>query len=192
MAPFEYAIGLISILMSLALADVVMSLHKLLRHRRTVRWDGRILVATALVVLEVIRIWFAQWTIRDMQVVLIFPVYVYLFGHVLLLVLTALACLPDDVDEGCDLSAFYDGNRRYFWSAFTATQAAYFAGWFIFGGTQASSAAAVGPMDWFRMIAPLVAFGSLIFIRVRLLDYAIPIAAIAFYSWLYWPQTLVA
>lgn len=190
MAPFEYAIGLISILMSLALADLVMSFHKILRHRKSVRWDGRIFVAAALVVLEVIRIWFAQWTIRDTQVVLIFPVYVYLFGHVLLLVLTALACLPDEVDDGCDLSAFYDENRRYFWGAFTATQGAYFAGWFIFGGTQASSSAATGAIDWIRMIAPLAAFGLLVFVRSRFLDYAIPLLAIAFYTWLYWPQTL--
>ncbi|MHA6724315.1 hypothetical protein [Sphingomonas sp. RS2018] len=190
MAPFEYAIGLISILMSLALADLVIGVHKILRHRRTVRWDGRILAATALVILEVIRIWFAQWTIRDATTVLIFPVYVYLFGHVLLLVLTALACLPDEVGDNCDLSAFYDQNRRYFWGAFTATQAAYFAGWFIFGGTQASSTGPIGPLDWIRMLAPLAAFGALIFVRWRWLDYAVPLAAIAFYAWLYWPQTL--
>ena len=190
MAPFEYAIGLISILMSLALADIVISVHKIMRHRRTVRWDGRVLAATALVVLEVIRIWFAQWTIRDTAVALTFPVYVFLFGHVLLLVLTALACLPDDVDDGCDLSKFYDANRRYFWSAFTATQTAYFAGWFIFGGTQASSTDTIGPLDWLRMLVPLAAFGLLIFVRRRWLDYVIPLAAIAFYGWLYWPQTL--
>lgn len=192
MAPFEYAIGLISILMSLALADVVMSLHKILRHRTTVRFDGRPLVATALVILEIIRIWFAQWTVRDTQLALTFPIYVFLFGHVLLLVLTALACLPDEVDEDYDLTKFYDGNRRYFWGAFTATQAAYFAGWFIFGGTQASSGGTVGPLDWFRILAPLAAFGMLIFVRWRWLDYAIPLSAIAFYWWLYWPQTLAA
>jgi len=91
MSPFEYALGLISILMSLALADVVMSFHRLLRHRDTVKWDGRVLVAAALVILEVVRIWFAQWTLRDTELALAFPVYLFLFTHILLLVLTAAA-----------------------------------------------------------------------------------------------------
>jgi hypothetical protein len=46
MTPLEYALGLISILMSLALADILMSLHRLMRHAGTIKWDGRILVAT--------------------------------------------------------------------------------------------------------------------------------------------------
>lgn len=190
MSPFEYALGLISILMSLALADVVMSLHKLLRHRGSVKWDGRVLLAAALVILEIIRIWFAQWTLRDAEVALGFPVYLFLFTHILLLVLTAAACLPDEVDENCDLAIFFEKNRRYFWSAFAATQAAYFLGWFIFGGTQGSVGGAVGFIDWFRMLAPLGAFLLLVFVRKRALDYAIPVALIAFYGWRYWPQTL--
>jgi hypothetical protein len=190
MSPFEYALGLISILMSLALADVVMSLHRLLRHRDSVKWDGRALVAAALVILEVIRIWFAQWTLRDAEAALGFPVYLFLFTHILLLVLTAAACLPDEVGEDCDLSDFYEKNRRYFWSAFAATQAAYFFGWFIFGGTQSTLGGTIGAIDWFRMIAPLAAFLLLAFLRLRVLDYAIPLALLAFYAWRYWPQTL--
>lgn len=190
MSPFEYALGLIAILMSLALADVVMSFHKLLRHRATVQWDGRILVAAALVVLEVIRIWFAQWTLRDAEVALSFPVYGFLFVHILLLVLTAAACLPDEVGENCDLERFYDDNRRYFWGAFAATQLAYFCGWFIFGGSQSSIGGTVGFMDWFRMIAPLAAFLLLVLVRRRVFDYAVPLTLIAFYAWRYWPQTL--
>jgi hypothetical protein len=190
MSAFEYALGLISILMSLALADVVMSLHRLLRHRDTVKWDGRVLVAAVLVILEVIRIWFAQWTLRDAEVALGFPVYLFLFTHILLLVLTAAACLPDEVGEGCDLSAFHEKNRRYFWGAFAATQGAYFFGWFIFGGSQSAVGGTVGAIDWFRMVAPLAAFVLLAFVRNRVLDYAIPLALIAFYALRYWPQTL--
>jgi hypothetical protein len=192
MTPFEYALGLISILMSLALADMVMSFHRLLRNAATVRWDGRILIASALVILEVIRIWFAQWTLRDLDVALGFPVYLALFGQILLLVLTAAACLPDEVGENCDLGAFYDRNRRYFWSAFAATQFGYFLLWLLFGGTQASVGGDVSLMDWLRMLAPLAAYLLLAFVRVRLLDYAIPSALIAFYVWLYWFQTLAA
>lgn len=190
MAPFEYALGLISILMSLALADIVMCMHRLLRHARTITWDGRPPLAAALVVVEIIRIWFAQWTLRDLEVALSFPIYVALFGHILLLVLTAVACLPDDVGERCDLRAFYERNRRYFWGAFAAAQAAYFGLWLVFGGGQASVGDATSLMDWIRILVPLAAFLLLAIVRVKLLDYLVPTAVIGFYVWRYWGQTL--
>lgn len=192
MSPFEYALGLISILMSLALSHVVLSVHRLMRHAQTVRWDGRVLVAAALVVVEVIRIWFATWTVRDVEVALSFAVYLGLFGHILLLVLTAVACLPDDVREGCDLGEFYEKNRRYFWSAFATTQLAYFLLWLLFGGSQASVGDPVSWIDWVRMIGPLAGFLILAFIRRPALDYAIPLALIAFYLARYWSQSLAA
>jgi hypothetical protein len=190
MLPFEYALGLISILMSLALADIVIDIHRLLRHARTVKWDGRALLAGLLVIIEVIRIWFAQWTLRDLDVVVSFPVYVGLFIHILLLVLTAVACLPDEVEEGCDLSAFYEGNRRYFWSAFAATQFAYFLLWLLFGGSQSSVGGPVGLIDWVRVLGPFAAYLLLAFTRRVWLDYGIPAGLIAFYVWRYWGQTL--
>ena len=191
MTPFDYALGLISILMSLALADIVMSLHRILRHRRAVQWDARIVVAAALVIIEIIRIWFALWTVRDAQALLSFPIYVGLFLHTMLLVLTAAACLPDDFAEPFDLAEFYESNRRYFWTAFAATQLAYALLWLVFGGSQA----AVGPeraFDWVRVLGPFFAYSLLAVVRIRILDLAIPSATIAFYGWLYWPQTLGA
>ena len=77
-----------------------------------------------------------------------------------------------------------------FWSAFAATQTAYFFGWFIFGGTQSSVGGTVGAIDWFRMMAPLAGFLILVVVRKRVLDYIVPLALIAFYAWRYWPQTL--
>ncbi|MFL6730649.1 MAG: hypothetical protein ACJ8E3_01065 [Sphingomicrobium sp.] len=190
MSPFEYALGLISILMSLALADIVMDFHHLMRHRRTVVWDGRILVAAALVVVEVVRIWFAQWALRDLQVALNFPVYIALFGHILLLVLTAVACLPDEVGEGCDLRSFYEENRRYFWSTFAATQLAYFLLWLLFGGGQMSVGGPVRWDDWARILVPLFAYLLLAFVRKPWLDYVLPLAILVFYVSRYWNEAL--
>jgi hypothetical protein len=190
MSPFEYALGLISILMSLALADIVIGFHRLMRQARSLAWDGRLITAAALVVVEVIRIWFATWTVRDVEVALSFPVYVAMFGHVLLLVLTALACLPDEVSDGYDLSAFYDANRRYFWGAFACAQLAYFLLWLLFGGSQSSVGDPVGWVDWVRTLGPLSAYLLLAFARKRWLDYLLPGCILAFYVWIYWSQTL--
>ena len=67
--------------------------------------------------------------LRDTEVALEFLVYLFLFAHILLLVLTAAAWLPAKVGADYDLAAFYERNRRYFWGAFAATQTAYLFGW---------------------------------------------------------------
>jgi hypothetical protein len=191
MRPFEYALVLISILMGLALADIVVSFHRLIRPRETVRWDGRVLIATSLVMLEVIRMWFAQWTGRDLTSALTFGVYLGEFVQILLLVLLAFASLPDVVDENCDLGRFYEANRRFFWSIFAAYQATYFALWLtVFGGTQATVGGTVTPFDWLRMVGPLAVYIILAVVRVRWLDYLAPALVIGFYLLRYWNQSL--
>lgn len=191
MRPFEYALVLISILMGLALADIVVSLHRLVRSQEPVKWDGRVLMATSLVMLEIIRLWFAQWTGRDLAKALTFGVYLGEFVQILLLVLLAFASLPDNVGESCDLGEFYERNRRYFWSVFAAYQTAYFALWLmVFGGTQATVGGAVSPIDWVRMAGPLAVYLMLAFVRQRSLDYLAPAVIMVFYLLRYWNQSL--
>jgi hypothetical protein len=191
MRPFEYALVLISILMGLALADIVVSLHRLVRSRQPVKWDGRVLIAASLVMLEVIRMWFAQWTGRDLAIAVTFGVYLGEFIQILLLVLLAYASLPDDLGESCDLREFYERNRRYFWSVFAAYQASYFILWLtVFGGTQATVGGAVTPIDWARMVGPLLIYLTLAFVRLRWLDYLAPALIMTFYLLRYWNQSL--
>jgi hypothetical protein len=191
MKPFEYALVLISILMGLALADVVVSLHRLVRSRQPVKWDGRVIIAASLVMLEVIRMWFAQWTGRDLAIAVTFGVYLGEFIQILLLVLLAYASLPDDLGETCDLGEFYERNRRYFWSVFAAYQASYFVLWLtVFGGTQATVGGAVTPIDWARMVGPLLIYLTLAFVRLRWLDYLAPALIMIFYLLRYWNQSL--
>lgn len=191
MRPFEYALVLISILMGLALADIVVSLHRLLRSQQRVKWDGRVLIATSLVMLEIVRMWFAQWTGRDLAIAVTFGAYLGEFIQILLLVLLAFASLPDHVAESCDLRDFYERNRRYFWSVFAAYQASYFALWLmVFGGTQSTVGGAVTPIDWVRMVGPLAVYVMLAFVRLRWLDYLAPLLIMMFYLLRYWNQSL--
>jgi hypothetical protein len=187
---FDYALGLLTILMGLALADITFSFHKLAVRARTIRWDGRLLMAAALVVFECVRLWFAEWTLRNIAVALTFPVYLGQFVQMLLLVLLAASCLPDDPTDDFDLCAFYEARRRYFWGLFTAYHFMFFIWWIVFGATSADGLSAAGPVDWGRVLAPLVFFPLLIFFRRRWLDYAIPAAFILFYAARYWHVTL--
>src|SRR5688500_16254918 len=134
MNSFEYALGLFAIVIGLALADIATSLHRLLRNLRTVKWDARVVFAVTLIMVELVRMWFANWSIRDSALVLSFPYYLALFLQLMLLFLLASAALPDDPEADCDLGKFYDGNRRYLWSLYALFQASYLGLWFYFGG----------------------------------------------------------
>ena len=111
MGPFDYAVGLISILVGLALADVGGSLHKLLRQGRAVRWDGRVILSVTLVISVITGMWFSVWDLRTVNAVLWYPFYLTLFLEFMVLFLVCAACLPDDAVEDRDLGAFYEKNR---------------------------------------------------------------------------------
>lgn len=190
MSGFDYSLGLLTILMGLALADVTFSFHKLAVRARTVRWDGRVLLTAGLVVFECVRLWFAEWTLRNIAVALTFPVYLGQFIQMLLLVLLATSCLPDDPTGDCNLCAFYEARRRYFWGLFTAYHLMFFIWWVVFGATSADGLSAAGPIDWIRVVAPLALFPLLMILRRRWLDYVIPATFILFYVVRYWHATL--
>jgi hypothetical protein len=119
MHAFEYLVGLVSILVGIALADIALSLHRLLRAKGRVRWHWQSLASTLLVVVVVLDLW---WSLRQLEnagititVALFLPLLCALFVFFLL----AAAALPDEVPEaGVDLREYYEGNRRYFWTLF--------------------------------------------------------------------------
>lgn len=191
MSAFEYGIILWSLLLGLAVADLILSANRLLRHAEGVKWDGRVIVASLLVVLELVRIWFAQWTLVDSANALTFPAFLLLFFHMALLVLLAAAALPDETPGPIDLTTYYDRTRRYFWGLFASAHSSYFAIWLIyfFGGLERGDST-VSLLDWFRMIAPLTVYAALAALRLKWLDWLGPLALIGFYLWLYWGQTI--
>lgn len=105
MSPFDYALGLVSILVGLALADVAASLHRLLRQARLVRWDGRVVLCVVLVIITITGMWFEVWSIHSVKAVLSFPFYLSLFLEFMVLFLVCAACLPDEPEKSCDLGA---------------------------------------------------------------------------------------
>ena len=92
-----------AIVIGLAVADLAMSFHKLMRHRERVRWDWLIFAAALLVLLNLVAVWWVTllWYggVRDMTIAAYLPDLAIL----LLLFLTTAAILPDEVPaEGLD------------------------------------------------------------------------------------------
>ena len=184
MSPVEWALGIVSILMSLALGDVAISFHKVMRHQRAIQWDGRVIVAAALVILTIMRMWFEVWNIRHVSGVLSFPFYVSMFVEFMILFLLAAACLPDEEVSGMSMSDFYEDNRRYFWLLFALFQAFFTGHWVYFSGGRyelVESVAVLGPLALYVMLA---------FVRLKPLDYLVPGGLIVYYFFNYWGDRL--
>lgn len=115
MSPFEFAMGLISIIVGLAVTDIAVSAHRLIRAGKAVHWDARVVLSAALSFLVVLQLWFMTWTIRDLPTGFSFPLYLVLLTQLFVVFLVAAACLPDE--PVTDLGGFYIANARYLWSS---------------------------------------------------------------------------
>jgi hypothetical protein len=124
---FEFALGLFSVLIGLAIADVATSFHRLMRARPAVRWDPLALLAALFAIVITVGMWFELWGIRNATSVRHFSPYVALVGLFFLLFLIAASSLPDEAAGGVDLREFYARNRRYFWTLITLFEIAYVA-----------------------------------------------------------------
>jgi hypothetical protein len=122
---FEYALGLFSVLVGLAIADIATSFHRLVRSRAAVNWDPLVLLAASYALLIAIGMWFDLWGVRNVSGARHFFFYLLMVAELFIVFLIAAASLPDDPAGGRDLTAFYSYNRRYFWLLITLFQVGY-------------------------------------------------------------------
>lgn len=166
---FEYAIGLMSIIVGLGLADLAMSLHRILKHRARVRWDGLAVGAAVYAAFTLVRMWYQLWSVRDLTEVTSLFFYLGLILEMFLVFLAAAATLPDEsdpMDERWDLRAYYDHHRRYIWGLFVMFQLSYVGHAIYF--TYNLSDQGVPFAIWLRyVLAPLLFYIALVLARSR-------------------------
>lgn len=165
---FEYAIGLMSIIVGLGLADLAMSLHRLLKHRTQVRWDGLAIATAAYAAYTLIRMWYALWTVREVAVLTNLFFYISLILEMFVLFLAAAATLPDDSDpvhERWDLRAYHQHHARYIWTLFALFQVSFLGHLFYF--IRASGEEGLPLWFWALAFAPLAIFCALLAVRSR-------------------------
>lgn len=119
MNAFEYVAVLASVIIGLALVDILVSLNRLLRAGRAVRWHWAAPAGAALVTMTLVQIWWGlyQPEATPMTIGEFLPILVQL----VLLFLLAASALPDDTTpDGFELKAYYNRNAPYFWGLFAA------------------------------------------------------------------------
>ncbi|HEU4559989.1 MAG TPA: hypothetical protein VFS20_19220 [Longimicrobium sp.] len=182
MSPFEYVLPMVSILIGLAVGDLSLSLHRLLRARRRVRWDWLPMAAALLVVGLILQFWWAFYAMGRAEVWRRYWGFLILSAALICNFLLASAALPDAVpDEGIDLAAYYHENRRYFWALFALFTVLALVLDLLVEGDAAN--VATGPLR----AAPTLGFAalmlSLAFVESRRFHAVVMLLFLAFFGW---------
>ena len=118
-SPFQYILPLVSVVIGIALSDLAMSLHRLIRARDRVRWDWLPLLTAVIGILAVLQVWWLFYNSQQSDFYQTLYGFLPLAAQLITLVLLSAAALPDRVpDEGIDLRLFYETSAPYFWSAY--------------------------------------------------------------------------
>lgn len=193
---FEYAMGLFSVLIGLAVVDVATSFHRLARVRSSIKWDPLTLIVALYTLCMAVYMWFDLWGVRHFAAARRFFVYLSLVALFFVLYLAAAASLPDEATT--DLRAYYEGNRRYFWTLMTVFQAAYTAfGLFLFLTASEASGNDFQPKrPWVAaalltlMALPTFVSAGLIFLKSRSSHY-IGVGTLFALMWVHYAQAQI-
>ena len=109
---FAYLAAFVSVVLALALSDLVQSLHRLLRARRRVKWSLTALIAALTVFMAILEEFFGLWRFTGVERFTYFDLLTLIVPAILLSI-AAMTVLPDEVPaEGLDLAQYYMENRR--------------------------------------------------------------------------------
>jgi hypothetical protein len=162
---FEYLLLFMAIVLGLAVADLVISLHRLLGAGERVKWDWLAPLAALVVFLDIVAQWWSWHAAEALADAVTFEMFLTLVAGTVLLFLLAAAALPDEAphDAVIDLRTHYEKGQRRFWILFLAH-------WLVANGVNI----------WVQMVAEKARFSllqpgyltglvllSLIFIRNR-------------------------
>ena len=100
MTPFEYSLVLVSIFVGLAITDMLVSLHRILRSRTKIHWHWLPLVAALLVLLTLLQFWWGFYQLGRIDVWNQYGAFLLLLLQLILMFLLACAALPDTNETG--------------------------------------------------------------------------------------------
>jgi len=123
----DFAIGLMTIITGLAIADMVISLHALLMNHRRVQWDWLAILTAVYVFLLIVSTWGIYFRrLANQQIappLWLFGIYL---GQAVTMYLAARASIPDEVTaKGVALADHYARISRYFWASLAFTYLVY-------------------------------------------------------------------
>jgi len=179
MDTFEYITAIIAVVIGLAIADMATSLHRLLRHRKVVRWDWVAPLAALMILTELFNLWW-RWHGFDGRTI---GEVVPYFAELILIYLAACVALPDEVPaDGLDLGRYFDENRGYFWFVYPSFVAVYMVLKTINGVQRGLTASDLWAQNYVDYLWIIVGFG-MIFVRRRWISGVLLMATLIWFLW---------
>jgi hypothetical protein len=121
--PFEYLLLLAAIILGLAIADLSVSVHRLLAAGKRVKWDWLAPMAALVAFLKIVTQWWSWFDAQRIASGLTFEMFLTVLASAVLLFLLAATSLPDDFGERpVDLRAHYALVSRRYWLLFAAQE----------------------------------------------------------------------
>lgn len=109
---------LLSIVLGLAVSDLCVSLNRLLDAGARVKWDWLSPLAALVALLKIVTQWWAWFYAAPLAKAVTFEMFVLVLASAVLLYMLAAAALPDSVEPGVDLRAYYARTSRRYWLLF--------------------------------------------------------------------------
>jgi len=106
--------------LGLAVSDLCISLNRLLDAGARVKWDWLSPLAAIVAFLKIVTQWWTWFSAVSLAKGVTFEMFVVLLATVVLLYLIAAVALPDSVEGGADLRAYYARTSRRYWLLFAA------------------------------------------------------------------------
>lgn len=109
---FSYLSAFVTIVLAVAITDMIQSTHRLIRGRERIKWDAVPLLFAAVVAATVVSEFFSLWDLFDVSKIS-FARLMWILSIPTLFALLAYSVLPDDVPaDGLDLRKFYVTERK--------------------------------------------------------------------------------
>ena len=171
MSVADFIIAFISIVIGLAVSDLLMSLHRLLRAGRRVKWDWLALSFAALMLFATLQFWWFSFHWYQGATSATIASFLPRLSFLMIAFLMVAACLPDEVsEEGIDLREFYLSSRVHMWTLVAVSLVAIVIVNMIYRGLNAGF---VISRDWPHLISIGLAVAAIFSRRVWLHTLAI-------------------
>ena len=113
MNKFSFLITFISLFVALGISDLLISLHKLLRIRKQVKWYWLLMLWAFIILLFVINMWFGIYHYFNIELINTSGGFFVFLLPIIFLLLASFAVLPDKPQPNINLREWYFNQKSY-------------------------------------------------------------------------------
>ena len=111
----------ISLLVAIGISEIILSLHRLLRIRKLLKWYWILIVWVMIILLLIVNVWFGIFHYFHLPITNTSLGFVMMVIPLFFLLLASLAVLPDKPEAGLNLKQWYYEQKNYVFTVLLLT-----------------------------------------------------------------------